>query len=88
MSLTSELDDRTSPVSRYLCGRFLHVRNLDGRYRQPVAEAAPLAPIDGAQVACGRRRPSTGGCASCSSRRPTCTWRCLAPCGSAIASST
>jgi hypothetical protein len=53
VSLTTELDDRTSPVSRFLCARFPHVRDLQRRYREPVAEVAPLAPRDGAVVAWG-----------------------------------
>ncbi len=53
MSLTSELDDRNSAVSRFLRARFPHVRDLQRRYREPVAEAAPLAPRNGAAVAWG-----------------------------------
>jgi len=53
VSLTSELHDRTSPVSRYLRARFPNVGDLQRRYREPVDEVAPLAPNDGAAVAYG-----------------------------------
>jgi hypothetical protein len=51
LSLTSELHDPRSPISRYLRTRFPHTRDLQRRYRQPVAEVVPLAPADGAAVA-------------------------------------
>jgi hypothetical protein len=53
VSLTSELDHRTSPVACYLRARFPHVREVQRRYREPVAEVTPLAPADGAAVAWG-----------------------------------
>jgi hypothetical protein len=51
VSLTTELADRTSPISRYLRARFPSVRDLQRRYREPVADATPLAPKEGAAVA-------------------------------------
>jgi hypothetical protein len=57
VSLTRQLDDRASPISRYLRARFPHTRDLQRRYREPVAQTAPLAPVDGAPVA----YPTVGG---------------------------
>ncbi len=51
MSLTSELDNPRSPISRFLRERFPNVRDLQQRYREPMADAAPLAPSDAAGVA-------------------------------------
>jgi len=51
VSLTSELDDPHSPISRYLRERFPHVRELQRRYREPVADAAPLQPAADGTVA-------------------------------------
>jgi hypothetical protein len=51
VSLTSELDNQRSPISRYMRERFPNVRDLQQRYREPMADAAPLAPSDAAAVA-------------------------------------
>lgn len=53
MSLTRQLNDRASPISRYLGDRLPHVRDLQRRYREPIAQTGPLAPEDGAPVAYG-----------------------------------
>jgi hypothetical protein len=76
VSLTSELDNPRSPISRFLRERFPNVRDLQQRYREPMADAAPLAPSDAAGVA----YPTLGWAfdwrlRSCSPRRRTCTWR-------------
>jgi hypothetical protein len=53
MSLTRQLTDRTSPISRYLRDRFPHVADLQRRYREPIAQAVPLTPEGGGLVAYG-----------------------------------
>jgi hypothetical protein len=57
VSLTSQLDNPRSPISRYLRERFPNVRDLQRRYREPVADAVPLAPNDTAAIA----YPTLGG---------------------------
>jgi hypothetical protein len=53
VSLTRELYDRTSAVARYLRVRFPHVRGLQRRYREPIADVVPLLPEDGIPVPYG-----------------------------------
>jgi hypothetical protein len=60
VSLTRQLDDRASPISRYLRARFPHTRDLQRRHREPVAQTASLAPVDGAPVAYPTRRRRVG----------------------------
>jgi hypothetical protein len=53
VSLTRQLNDRASPIARYLRARFPNTRDLQRRYREAIAHAAPLTPKDGAEVAYG-----------------------------------
>lgn len=53
MSLTRLLDDRASPIARYLRARFPHTSDLQRRYREPIAYVAPLTPAGGTEVASG-----------------------------------
>jgi hypothetical protein len=53
VSLTSQLNDRASPIARYLRARFPNTRHLQSRYRESIAPGAPLTPEGSAGVAYG-----------------------------------
>jgi hypothetical protein len=53
VSLTGQLNDRASPIARYLRDRFPHTQDLQSRYRESIAHAAPLTPEGGTKVASG-----------------------------------
>lgn len=55
MSLTGQLEDRASPIARYLRARFPlpHTHDLQRRYRVGIAHAAPVTPEGDAKVASG-----------------------------------
>jgi hypothetical protein len=53
VSLTGQLNDRACPIAHYLRARLPYTGDLQRRYRESIAHAAPLTPENGAEVASG-----------------------------------